>query len=105
MKASQLLSDLQHATALASIRGAHLKHVGIMPAHEGKGRLATAPVDPTSQDMNTTLGYALSSAFSYWPDCSDWWICTSDKISYSDQIPGDLVLMHAPEQCGVFTSN
>ena len=104
MKASQILSDLQHATALASIRGASRKHVGLAPKPEPTDRLVAAvPIDPT-ENPSSELDYALEAAVSYWPDCTDWSILGCDEVSDSNSIPPDFVVMQDPESCGLFSS-
>ena len=104
MKATRLLSTIQHATALAAIRAAPLRHVALAPVHAAKtSPIAAVPID-TDCNLNDQLDYALDAALSFWPDCSEWSIVNSNKIDTSDSIPPDFCLMHAPEVTGSFST-
>ena len=104
MRATRLLSAVQHATALAAIRNAPLRHVALAPVHEAKTSPITAvPIDP-ELNLNGQLDYALEAALSFWPDASQWCIVNSDTVDTSDSIPPDFVLMHAPEVAGQFST-
>jgi hypothetical protein len=108
MKASEKLSLLQHATALAAIRSARLRHVGLTPQHDKHTRMVAAvPIDPTlgyPDSLSSEMDYALDTALSYWPDCTDWWIVQADESSPSESIPPDFQILHSPEVCGTFKS-
>lgn len=105
MKAQEKLSVLQQAAALASIRTAKLRHVGLAPVHDGKtSPVVVYPIDPT-ENLTDVFDDAMEAATDYWPDCTDWNILSSDNIDESDSIPPDFVLMHSPEVTGAFSSH
>jgi hypothetical protein len=105
MNATRLLSPLQHAAALAAIRTAPLRHVGLAPTHERSNRVVAAvPIDPAA-NVRTELDYALNAALSYWPDCQQWSIYHCDEVSQGESIPPDFVLLHSPEEAGQFSSS
>ena len=62
MNAQEKLSVLQHAAALASIRMARLRHIGLAPVHDQKSRTVVAvPIDPT-ENLESQLDYAMEAA-------------------------------------------
>lgn len=104
MNASRLLSSVQKGVALAAIRTAPLRHVGLAPVHDGKDSPITAmPIDP-QLNLTDQLDYALDAALGFWPDSSNWCIVNSDNIDKSDSIPPEFVLMHEPETVGEFST-
>jgi hypothetical protein len=90
------------ALALAAIRSAPLRHIGLMPTHASRRRAAAVPIDP-SGNITAELEYALDAAQSYWPDCADWTIACADFAGSTNELPPDFVELHDWQPCGQFS--